>query len=246
MTQSQTNVNIGPFEGAAGTLAGAGMVLYGLTRRSLGGVALALTGGALFYRGATRHCPAYAALGINTARRADAVKIEQSVTVNRPRADVFRFWRDFENLPRFMTHLESVQVRGERSHWAARSIGGVCVEWDAEITAERDGELIRWHSIPGSDIETFGSVRFKDAPGQRGTELRVLLAYLPPGGRASRAVAQLLRRITAQQVKEELRRFKEIMETGEVPTTEGQPAGGRRRREGRERRRRAPIQLAHA
>lgn len=225
-------MNVGRVEAWASMLAGGLLAAYGLTRRSRAGAMQALAGGTLLYRGNRRFCPLYAALGISTAgERPKGVKIEKSVTVNRPVDEVYRFWRQLENLPRFMQHLERVEMRPDgRSHWVARSFGDLMLEWDAEITHEQENELIGWHTVRDADIENFGSVRFKPAPGDRGTEVRVTIAYYPPAGAVGAAAGRLLNRMTAQQIKEELRRFKEVMEAGEVPRTEPQPAGGRRSR----------------
>ena len=151
--------------------------------------------------------------------------VTKRITINRPRAEVYRFWRDLENLPRFMQHLESVQViGGKRSHWIAKAPVGK-VEWDAEIIAEGDNELIAWRSLEGSEVRTEGSVRFLDAPADRGTELSVELEYDAPGGSLGAAIAKLLGEEPAQQVRDDLRRFKQVMETGEVVRSDGSLEG---------------------
>lgn len=149
-------------------------------------------------------------------RETRAVRI-QSVTVNRPIEEVYGFWRDFQNLPRFMSHLESVRVTGDRrSHWVAKAPAGTRVEWDAEITAERPNELIAWRSLPGADVENSGLIHFQPAPGGRGTEIHVKLEYNPPGGVLGAQIAKLFGEEPGQQLKDDLYRFKQVMETGQV------------------------------
>jgi uncharacterized membrane protein len=230
-------VNVGQAERWASAIGGGALALYGLTRGSMGGVALALLGGTLVYRGASGHCTAYSAAGINTAGTAEhnpnvsvqsgrGTKVEQSVTINRPPGELYSFWRNFENLPRFMGHLESVKVTGgDRSHWVAKGPAGTSVEWDAEVYNEKEGELIAWRSLEGSQVDNAGSVHFEPATGGRGTVVRVVLKYDPPAGKLGAAVAKLFGESPDQQIGEDLRRFKQLMETGETATTEGQPSG---------------------
>jgi uncharacterized membrane protein len=137
--------------------------------------------------------------------------------VNRPVSEVYSFWHDFQNLPRFMTHLESVQVLGpRRSHWVAVGPAGIRVEWDAETVEDRPNELIAWRSLPGSDVETSGWVRFKPAPGNRGTEVVVEMRYDPPGGVIGATMAKLFGEAPEQIVTRDLIAFKNVMEVGEV------------------------------
>lgn len=237
-------INVGRAEAWGSMVSGSLLAFYGLSRRSRLGWAAALAGGALVYRGSTRHCPAFQAFGISTARRSlpTGVKIEKSVTVNRPIDEVYRFWRDLEKLPRFMQHLESVRVMADgRSHWVAKGLAPLKLEWDAEITHERENEVLGWRSLPGAAIENLGSVRFRNAPGGRGTEVRATIAYHPPGGSLGTAAARLLKTVTGQRIKEELRRFKEIMEVGEIPTTSNQPSGRAKRRAFFSRRAHRPV-----
>src|SRR5581483_2154048 len=138
------------------------------------------------------------------------------------------FWRNLENLPKFMHHLESVRSTGHRrSHWVARGPAGLRICWDAEITDERENEWIVWHWLPGSDISAAGSVYYRPAPGDRGTEVTLAVQYEPIAGRFGRALATLIGRNPRFTVREELRRFKQLMETGEIPTTKGQSSGRR-------------------
>jgi uncharacterized membrane protein len=155
-----------------------------------------------------------------------ATRVRRSITVNRPAEEVYAYWRNFEHLPNFMYHLESVRAFGPtRSHWVAKGPADKRVEWDSQVTEDRPNALIAWHTLPGSDIENGGSVAFERAPGGRGTIVRVTLEYHPPGGMAGRAVAALMNRAPEQQVLDDLRRFKQIMETGEVVRSDATPEG---------------------
>lgn len=146
-----------------------------------------------------------------------AIRAARSITINRPPAEVYRFWRDFGNLPRFMAHLQAVHVLDDRrSHWVTRAPAGMKVEWDAEITEDRASERIAWRSLPSADIPNFGVVEFVPAPGGRGTEVHVELRYHPPGGAVGKVIAKLFGEEPGQQIEGDLRRFKQVLETGEV------------------------------
>jgi uncharacterized membrane protein len=149
--------------------------------------------------------------------RGQGIKVEESVTINRPVLEVFRFWRNFENLPRFMDHLESVTVIDDtHSHWVAKGPAGSRVEWDALIHNEVADELIAWRSLPGSEVNNAGSVHFTPTPDGNSTDVRVVLSYEPPAGKLGAAVAKLLGEEPSQQVAEDLRRFKQVMDLGDV------------------------------
>jgi uncharacterized membrane protein len=236
--------NVAKGERFASVLGGAALAAYGARRRGLPGALLALVGGALVRRGVTGHCDVYQALGVSTANpgeaiglerqhgdaavldAAKAIKVERTVTVGRPADELYRFWRSFENLPRVMDHLESVTVLDDRrSHWKAKAPAGTTVEWDAEIHNEVPNELIAWRSVNEASVPNAGSVHFRPAPGGRGTEVKVVLEYQPPAGKVGALVARLFGEEPDVQVREDLRRFKMMMETGEAATTEGQPRG---------------------
>ena len=235
-------VNIGRVERWLSMAAGGALAAYALKRRELPGGAAALAGAALLYRGATGHCDIYHALGINRSdaytsrgygtgviadRGSDTraqlggnrgIHVEESVTINRPIGELYRFWRNFENLPTFMNHLESVAMRDEGiSHWVAKGPAGMRVEWDARIINEVSNKVIGWQSLEGSTIATAGSVNFDEEA--YGTRVTVHLQYNPPGGRLGAAVAKLFGEEPNQTIREDLRRFKQLMETGEIPTT---------------------------
>ena len=150
------------------------------------------------------------------------VRVERSVTINRPVDEVYRFWKNFENFPRFMRHVESVEMLGgNRSRWRVSAPAGMTVEWEAEMVDDRDGERVAWRSTEDASVQNSGIVQFKAAPGARGTELRVQLEYLPPAGHLGRSVAWLFGEEPDQQLNDDLRRFKQLMETGEIPLSDG-------------------------
>jgi uncharacterized membrane protein len=213
--------NIGAVERWLSLAAAAFLLVAGARRRS---AALLLGGGALLYRGAVGFCPVYRAL--QSGWGAAGVAIEKTITVFRPVEEIYHLWRNVENLPRFMSHIESVTVVDEvQSHWVARIPGSIRLEWDAAIAEERENESISWCSLPNSDIDHAGSVYFRPVPGRNATEVRVVLSYKPPGGVAGTAVAKLLASVTEHQLQEDLRSFKAVIEAGEKPTIAGQPAG---------------------
>jgi uncharacterized membrane protein len=153
-------------------------------------------------------------------RKDNTVRVSKTFTINRSREEVYGFWRQLDNLPRFMTHLESVELLGnQRSRWTARGPGGLKVAWEAEMIEDAPNRSISWRSLPGSQVENRGTVRFDRAPGNRGTELRVLLEYAPPGGRAANMLVKMIGQSPEQVIQEDLRRLKQLLETGEIPTS---------------------------
>jgi uncharacterized membrane protein len=159
----------------------------------------------------------------------EAAMVGRTVTINRPRHELFAFWRDFRNLPRFMENIESVEVRDDRrSHWRIASPGGT-VEWDAVLTEEVEDELLAWESEPGADIKNAGRIEFLDAPGGRGTQVRAVIVYDPPAGDVGKLIAKLFQKEPKVQARRELRRFKQLMETGEISVStapDAAPRGG--------------------
>ncbi|MBV9759813.1 MAG: SRPBCC family protein [Acidobacteriaceae bacterium] len=152
----------------------------------------------------------------------------QTVSINRSPEECYRFWRNLENLPRFMQHVAAVQVLDDRrSHWTVDGPGGATFEWDAEITQDLPSELIAWRSVDGSDVENSGWVRFEQGPEGHGAFVKAHIAYQAPGGAAGAMLAKLIGKEPGQLVNGDLRRFKHVLETGEIPTTEGQPHGPR-------------------
>jgi uncharacterized membrane protein len=198
------------------------LVGYALKQRSWKAAGVALAGAPFAYRQATGSWP------LARTEETLPVTVETSVTIMKPREELYTFWRRLENLPQFMRHLDSVTESGDgTSHWVGRSPLGMKVEWDAEIVEEREGHLLSWRSLPGSQVHNAGSVFFESAPADRGTIVRVSFEIQPPAGPIGRAVGKAMNPMTEQQIKQDLRRFKNLMESGEIPTTDGQPAGKR-------------------
>jgi uncharacterized membrane protein len=166
------------------------------------------------------------------SRRESAVSLTAAVTVAVPRPDAYGRWRQFDGLPAFLAHLDDVTVTGPTtSHWRATAPFGRTVEWDAQITDDVPGERIAWRSRGDSKVRTEGDVRFKPAPDERDTEVHVTLRYAVPGGKHAQALARYFGEDPRQQLDDDLRRFKQVLETGEVVRSEGAPGGKRARRE---------------
>jgi uncharacterized membrane protein len=234
--QQGSKMNVGQIDRWLSGLGGSALVGYGIVRRDWIGAIVAGIGGALVVRGATGHSFLYQGLGFDTSEQSNApaisvrhnlgIKIVRAVTIQKSPDELYRFWRNFEHLPGFMSHLASITVKdATHSHWVAKAPAGREVAWDAEIINERENELIAWRSLEGSDIRNAGSVHFMPAPGGRGTVVKVVLEYEPPAGKVGSLVASLFGENPDQQVREDLRHLKAIMEAGEIPTTKGQPSG---------------------
>ena len=228
--------NVGPLERLVSVVAGGALAVYGLKRRGTPGVGLALLGAELVRRGASGHCLLYEALGVSTADRGHlgqrddviigraatvnarrAIKIERFVTINVPPEELYAFWRNFENLPRFMRHLESVSVVDDRhSNWVAKLPGGKTIAWTAEIVNDIPNVLIAWKTVGSPDVAHAGSVHFRKAPHERGTELQVVFDYEPPGAHLISQIANLFGHAPEALVRDDLDRFKTLMETGEL------------------------------
>ena len=197
----------------------------------LAGTVLALVGGYLLFQGVRGDAGSRGSSyrGRQEEEREPAnegIQVTRSVTVGKPVEELYAYWRNLENLPEVMRHLEEVTMIGDgRSHWVAKGPVGTNVEWDAETTAEEENERLAWRSLPDADVQNEGEVRFKRAPGDRGTEITVSLTYHPPGGALGSAVAKLFGREPYQQIGEDLSRFKQRQETGEIATVKGQPSG---------------------
>lgn len=152
-----------------------------------------------------------------SVRHNKGIKIQKSVLINQEPDLLFQFWRDFENLPKFMQQIETVQMTGKKtSHWILKAAGEVQMEWDAEVHNEIENELIAWRSLPGSDVRHAGSVHFQKVPGKQATRVRLVISYEFPGGKIGRAVSNMLGLDTAEQTQEDLNRFRELMEFGEL------------------------------
>jgi len=228
--------NISDLEKWVSLAAGTGLALYGLSRLRSNGWLWTGLGGLLLRRGVTAHCDVYEALGVDTSaatsstraalRGSRGVNVLESVTINRSIPELYRFWRNLENLPQFMSHLQSVDKMTDTiSRWRAKGPAGVIVEWEAEIHNEVPDKLIAWRSLETSQVISAGSVNFDDAGPGRGTRVTVHLQYSPPGGKLGAKVAKLFGADAETEIREDLRRFKQLIEAGEVARTTGQPRG---------------------
>jgi uncharacterized membrane protein len=215
--------NVSDWERVASVAAGATLLYLASRQRPTNRLATS-TGVGLLARGLAGYCPVNAAVGRGADRSntkvalggARGIHVHESVTINRPAGELFSFWRDFSNLPRFMNHLEDVRVlSATRSVWTAKAPAGLRARWEADVINEIEGELIGWQSTENADVATAGSVRFVPASGG-GTEIVVHLQYEPPAGKLGSFVASLFGEEPSQQIREDLRRLKALLETGEV------------------------------
>lgn len=233
-TGGSSNVNVNETERLISGIGGGALAAYGITRGDWLGAGLVVLGASLLHRGATGHCQVYDALGVDTSEKQNmtsvkggsGVKVEKSVTINAPAEELYSFWRKFENLPKFMNHLEEVrEIDQNKSHWKAKAPLGTSVEWDAEIISDTPNQMISWRSVEGADVDNAGSVHFRPSAAGRGTVVKVSLKYDPPAGKLGAAIAWLAGEEPSVQIEEDLRRFKRLMETDELPTIEGQSTG---------------------
>lgn len=204
------------------------LLLSGLRKRGMLRLAL---GGTLLYQAYTGNNPLFKRLGIRVNPNPpegvrETIIVTERVTIAAPRAALYRYWRNFANLPRFMRHLVAVRVVDERrSHWMAQAPAGRIVEWDAELTEDQPERLLRWRSLPGSEITNFGLVRFSEPATGEGTEVEVELQYVPPAGSLSVAIARYTGEEPQWQVKDDLRRLQQLAEAGEIDVEQIQPPG---------------------
>jgi uncharacterized membrane protein len=220
-------VNVGELERYGSIIGGAALVATGLARRSFPGLLLAAAGGAFIMRGMAGHCRLYDSVGVSTAVSPRAGvpdrtghKIEKTILIARPPEELFRFWRNLENLPSFMESLESVRLLdSRRSHWVVKAPAGQRLEWDAEIVNEHPGEMISWQTLPGADVQSAGTVRFTPAEDGRSTLLRVVLEFHPPGGAVGARVARFLGQDPAGRLERDLGRLKQIVEQAHASAT---------------------------
>ncbi len=222
-TGAKLSVNVGKVERVASIAAGSALLFKGLqNEEKKSGIAMAIAGGYLIFRGATGHCPAYTVAG--KKKLPDTVKninIMTKLTVNSPRQEVYDFWRKLSNLPLFMEHLDRVEVIDDkRSHWVAKVPGGLGkIEWDAEIVKEIDGELLGWNSLPHASINNAGKVEFRDAD-EYGTEITVLITYRAPFGDVGEGIASLLNPTFRKIITKDVKNFKRYIEAGDIATIE--------------------------
>lgn len=215
-------VNVASTERWVSIGTGAVLTLIGLSRFRLGALLATAAGVMLVKRGLTGHCALYQSMGINTSRSFGdgaapeeyferGIHVQVRYTVQKPAHELYEFWHKFDNLPRFMHHLESVTCAGDRSHWVAKGPMGMTVQWDAQLINDEPDRLIAWRSLEGADVDNAGSVRFLDVHG--GTEVVVTMEYIPPAGRAGSALASLFGKDAQQMIEQDLCRFKELMES---------------------------------
>ena len=228
-------VNMGATERWVSLLLGGGLVALGLKQGLRDGLMLAITGGALLYRGSTGQCPLYKVAEIDTSAgrprpavsvpHGRGVKVESSVLINKSPEELYAYWRDLEHLPRFMDNLVLVNSLGDqRSHWVVKTIGNAEISWDAEIVNDVPNEIIAWRTVEDSDVDHAGSVRFE--PTGSATRVKVTMEYRPPAGKLGVGLAKLFGQEPRQMIESDLRRFKQLMQSGEVVPVEGQSKGG--------------------
>ena len=225
--QTGSNVlNVGGTERLASAAIGLLLLRSGLRSRSL---LSSVVGGFLLYRGASGNCPVYSRLGLSTGdavlHKTDAVNIRTTIVVNKPRQEVYDFWRRLENLPRFMKHLNVVtELDNKRSHWEARVPGGIgTISWDAEVLKEENGTYLSWRSLENATIENAGKVEFRDFMNHKGTEIDVTITYRPPAGSIGSGFAWLFNGVFEKMIREDIRNFKQFIETGKVPSEKVNP-----------------------
>jgi len=233
---SGPHINLSPAERKVSVAAGAVLAMLGLGRGGIVGWSIAGVGVAAILRGATGYSPVYQSLGIDTHRDPQSshnnvdggIRVSEAMLIGKPADELYNFWRKFDNLPQFMFYLKSVTVHDDRhSRWVATApkIAGGEVAWEAEITTDVPNEQIAWRSLPGSEIDCKGEIRFSKALGDRGTNVSVFMEYTPPAGRIGHWVATLFGESPERQIREGLRNFRQLMETGEIPTVKGQSRG---------------------
>jgi len=234
-------VNITQTERIISAIGGGLLTAAGLTKRGAAGAAMAVIGGDMLRRAITGHSHAYEVMGIRTAAKGQGaqttsvpyelgIRVDRSITIDKPREEVYRFWRNLENLPKFMKHVEHVeQLDRDHSRWTVCAPAGRSVSWEAVIHNESPNEMVAWRSLPGADVDHAGSVWFMDAPAGQGTQVKVELQYNPPAGMIGAAIASLWGEEPGQQIEEDLQRLKQYLETGEIASLQAQFRGNGRR-----------------
>lgn len=222
LLQENENANVNMPERILSLVAGAVITYKGIsqiTKHPLIALQEAMVGGVLLYRGATGFCPIYSRLGKDSTDT-PAINITERFIVNKPREEVYAFWRNLENLPRFMKHLSSVEEQGgNRSHWKANLPGEIVkLTWNAEITREEENRYIGWQSVEGSMVDNAGKVEFNDALNGSGTELTVEISYFPPAGSLGQGIAKLLNGVFEDMIRKDVTNFKHYVEGEEYQT----------------------------
>ena len=235
LTKPAHSVNVGQLERAASLIVGSALVLHGFRKRSFGPLALAALGCDLIYRGTTGYCKLYETLDVSTASdnptkdrvSDDAAEVERAITIGKSPQELYDFWRNPQNLAKINAHFADVTpLEGdELTHWRVHSPIDRTIEWDSEVTEELPGQKLSWKSRPGTELPNDGSVQFQPAPGDRGTEVRVRFRFELPLGAAGKKLAKSLDFVPGAIAQESLRRFKSLVETGEIPTLSHNPSG---------------------
>jgi uncharacterized membrane protein len=210
-----SNINVGPTERVISLAGGALLFVLGLKKFDKEGLALTIAGGALLLRGASGFCPVNAMIERDTAHKTPgALSIQKSLIVNRPRTEVYAYWRRLENLPTFMTHLsEVIQLDNLRSRWTAKIPGDIgSISWEAEILREDENRILKWQSLPSSSIDNSGEVRFEDAVGGVGTKVFITISYRLPVGDLGRTIGNLFNSTFEDLLKDDLNKFKRELE----------------------------------
>jgi uncharacterized membrane protein len=232
-----SGVNVGTTERWISLIAGVPLTCYGLVRLGFGGITLVLLGGSAIYRGVTGHSLLYQALEVNTATKRHStlttlpdhqgIRVQRSMTVNRAPEALYNFWNNVENMPLFMLYVESVRSTGSnRSHWVAKTpIVRTRVEWDSEVTENQENRFIAWRTLEDMPIAHAGSVRFEPAAYGHETIVTLTLEFRQRGGAIGESVAKFLGYVPERLTQEDLRRFKELMEAGEIAQSESRPSG---------------------
>jgi uncharacterized membrane protein len=221
-------INVGWNERLASATLGAFLLSSGLnnlTKHPIKALAKTILGGALLYRGTSGHCPFYSSIGkTKGVTHTDAVNIRTSLIVNKPKDEVYAFWRKLENLPLFMQHLSQVtEIDSKHSHWEATIPGNIGkIKWNAEIVKEEPGYLIGWQSLPNSTINNAGKVVFHDALNGQGTEIEAVIIYYPPAGELGSGIAKLINPVFEKIIRQDIMNFKEYIETKHNPKTDSE------------------------
>lgn len=224
-------INVGNFERGVSIALGTILLYSGLKkifRKPMKGISQSSIGGYLLYRGITGNCALYSRFDVD-GTKTTSVNIRNTFIVNKPRSEVYAFWRKMENLPLFMDHLASVtEIDNRRSHWEAKfpENNPISVKWDAEIVKDEIDRLISWQSLPGSTIENAGKVEFRDALGNMGTELRIMITYRPPAGNIGAGIAKLFNPLFEKVVREDVVNFKQYIEQKPSATVNEQYSPG--------------------
>lgn len=231
---SAGSAGVGQVERMASAVLGGTLLTLGLGRRTLGGTAIALASGELLYRGirGRRHVLRALGLGSTGAReqhepeaQAEPPEVRRTLTIGKSAEELSRFWREPENLSRIMGHFAEVTALGpDRMHWRVHGPWGKSLAWDTQIVEEHPGELLRWESLEGAELPNQGTLHFRPAPGNWGTEVTLHIRFEPPGGALGEAVMKRLSIVPSLLALRALRRFKSLVETGEIPTTAHNPS----------------------